>query len=64
MNQEVAGLPGYSWGASQDLESDGRNSNSCSWKGNTRNSLHNYCCCALEVKRTWKGGKPECQNKK
>ena len=22
MNQEVAGLPGYSWGASQDLESD------------------------------------------
>ena len=23
MNQEVAGLPGYSWGASQDLESDG-----------------------------------------
>ena len=30
MNQEVAGLPGYSWGASQDLESDGRNSNLCS----------------------------------
>lgn len=27
MNQEVAGLPGYSWGASQDLESDGRGSN-------------------------------------
>lgn len=30
---------------------------------NTRDSLHNAYCCALEVKRTWKGGKPNVKTK-
>ena len=59
MNQEVAGLPGNSWWACQDQESDDRDS-VCAflYKGMKHpEQFTEQPLLCVEVMRTWKGGK-------